>query len=141
MHHVIEFITHHWFLVFVTLVAFVLLVREEAFSRGGFGSNLTAQMLTQKINRDNALVVDVRSQELFKKGHIVGSLNMPDDQFDKKMKKLKQHKHRPLIVVCDQGSRSSKRVTELKKEGYDAFTLAGGIASWKRADMPLTTTA
>ena len=55
--------------------------------------------LTALINRENALVVDLRPAADFEKGHIPGAKNVLMSQFDPENKKLAGAKALPVVVV------------------------------------------
>ena len=43
-----------------------------------------------------------------------------------------------MIVVCDDGNRSGRAATALRKHGFEqVFTLSGGIGAWRQAGLPL----
>lgn len=67
-----------------------------------------------------ALVVDVRTPEEFKSGHVPGSINIPLDQIASKMSMLK-NKNVPIIAVCRSGARSGAAVGLLKNNGIEAY--------------------
>ncbi len=94
--------------------------------------------LTALINRDNALVVDLRAPGEFEKGHIPGSKNVLMSQFDPENKKLAGAKALPVVMVCKDGQASSGAAKRLKKAGFEqVYVLDGGIAGWQQADLPL----
>lgn len=64
-----------------------------------------------------ALIVDVRTPEEFKEGHIEGSLNIPLDEIGKAIGWLQ--KDVPTVVVCASGSRSDAAVKILKANGFE----------------------
>jgi rhodanese-related sulfurtransferase len=74
-----------------------------------------------------ALVVDVRTPEEFKAGHIEGSLNVPLDEIGKAMECLQ--KDVPIVVVCASGARSSYAVMILETNGYEKVYNGG---AWNR---------
>ena len=59
--------------------------------------------LTALINRDNALVVDLRPVADFDKGHIAGAKNVQMSQFDPENKQLAPAKALPVVLVCKVG--------------------------------------
>jgi phage shock protein E len=67
-----------------------------------------------------AVVVDVRTPEEFKSGHVSGSINIPLDQIASKLAMLKNKKV-PIIAVCRSGARSGAAVGLLKKNGVEAY--------------------
>ncbi|MCX6719543.1 MAG: rhodanese-like domain-containing protein [Candidatus Staskawiczbacteria bacterium] len=78
-----------------------------------------------KIIECGALIVDVRTVEEFKEGHIEGSLNIPLDEVGKAMSWLQ--KDVPTVVVCASGSRSAEAVMILKANGFEKVYNGG---SW-----------
>jgi len=93
---------------------------------------------TALINRDNALVVDLRPVADFDKGHIPGSKNVLMSQFDPDNKQLTPAKSLPVVLVCKTGMIASGAAQRLKKAGFEqVYVLDGGIAGWQQADLPL----
>lgn len=94
--------------------------------------------LTALINRDNALVVDLRPQADFEKGHIAGSRNVQMSQFDPENKQLAAARSLPVVLVCKAGQTSSSAAARLRKAGFErVYVLDGGIGAWQQADLPL----
>ena len=94
--------------------------------------------LTALINRDNALVVDLRPMADFEKGHIPGSKNVQVSQFDPENKQLAAAKGLPVVVVCKSGQASAAAARRLKKAGFErVYLLDGGLPAWQQADLPL----
>ncbi len=94
--------------------------------------------VTALVNRDNALVVDLRPSAEFEKGHIPGSRNVQMSQFDPENKQLAAAKALPVILVCKAGQTSGDAAKRLKKAGFEqVHVLDGGIGGWQQADLPL----
>ena len=94
--------------------------------------------LTGLINRDNALVVDLRPSGEFEKGHIAGSKNVQTSQFDPEHKQLAAAKALPVVLVCRVGQTASGAAKRLRKAGFTQVSvLEGGIQAWQAADLPL----
>lgn len=94
--------------------------------------------LTQLINRENALVVDLSASADFEKGHIAGSRNLAPSQFDPENKTLAAARQLPVVTVCRNGAESAKAAKRLKQAGFEkVFWLDGGVAAWQQADLPL----
>ena len=94
--------------------------------------------LTALINRENALVVDLSSTSEFEKGHIPGSRNVVQSQFDPESKALANAKSLPVVAVCRTGQASAGAAKRLKQAGFEhVYWLDGGIAAWQQADLPL----
>jgi len=79
----------------------------------------------KNIIANGALIVDVRTKEEFKDGHIEGSLNIPLDEIGEAMTWLQ--KDVPTVLVCESGNRSSQVVRILKANGFEKVYNGG---SW-----------
>ncbi len=94
--------------------------------------------LTALVNRDNALVVDLRPQAEFEKGHIPGARNVQLSQFDPENKQLAAARALPVVLVCKAGQTSGDAARRLRKAGFErVYVLDGGIGAWQQADLPL----
>lgn len=94
--------------------------------------------LTALINRENALVVDLRPAAEFEKGHIPGSKNVQMAQFDPENKALAAAKALPVVAVCKAGLTAVDAAKRLRKAGFEkVYVLEGGIGAWQQADLPL----
>ena len=82
-------------------------------------------MSLEEIIEQGALIIDVRTKEEFKEGHIEGSLNIPLDEIGEAMSWLQ--KDVPTVVVCASGNRSSHAVMVLKANGFEKVYNGG---SW-----------
>jgi rhodanese-related sulfurtransferase len=93
---------------------------------------------TALINRENALVIDLRAIADFETGHIPGSKNVLMSQFDPENKQLAPAKALPVVLVCKTGQTANDAAKRLRKAGFSqVFVLDGGIAGWQQADLPL----
>jgi rhodanese-related sulfurtransferase len=107
---------------------------------GGGVANLTPAQATLLMNREDALVLDVRETAEWSSGHITGARHITLGQLDKRLSELDKFKEKPIIVVCATGNRSSSACGQLKKHGFGkVFSLGGGVSSWRDANLPLTT--
>ena len=79
----------------------------------------------KNIIENGALIIDVRTHEEYKEGHIEGSLNIPLSEIGEAMTWLQ--KDVPTVVVCASGSRSAHAVMVLKANGYEKVYNGG---SW-----------
>lgn len=119
------------------LLTLAIIGNELAQLFRGFKSVRPAA-LTALINRDNALVVDLRPGPDFEKGHIPGAKNVQMSQFDPENKKLAPAKALPVVLVCKDGNTSSGAAKRLKRAGFEqVYVLDGGIGGWQQADLPL----
>jgi rhodanese-related sulfurtransferase len=133
-----EFFAAHPYHVIGLVVITVALVMNE-LSRFTRGYRLVSPaQLTQLINRENALVVDVSPLNDYEKGHIVGSKHVAMSQLDPESKLLVKAKELPVAVVCRNGMGSAQAAKRLVKAGFKQVSLLdGGIGAWTGADLPL----
>jgi rhodanese-related sulfurtransferase len=116
----------------------VALVGNEVASLFRGFKGLQPAGLTSLVNRENALVVDLRPIAEFEKGHIPGAKNVQVSQFDPENKQLTAAKALPVVLVCKAGQASSDAARRLRKAGFErVFVLDGGIGSWQQAGLPL----
>jgi len=114
-----------------------ILYNEVARLFRGF-KGLRPAELTVLMNRENALVVDLRPTADFEKGHIPGSKNVQMSQFDPEHKKLAGARALPVVVVCRTGQSAAQAAKRLRKAGFErVHVLEDGIDAWQRADLPL----
>jgi len=107
---------------------------------GGTIARVTPAEATLLMNREDALVLDVRETGEWSSGHIAGARHITLAQLDKRMSEIEKFKDRPIIVCCASGNRSSSACGQLKKGGFErVFSLGGGLSAWLEASLPLTT--
>ena len=123
-------------LALVGLTAAIIGNELSRFFRGY--KSLRPAEVTALINQDNALVVDLRPNADFQKGHIAGSKNVLMAQFDPESKQLAPAKALPIVLVCQSGNTVVAAAKRLKQAGFErVYILDGGIAAWQQADLPL----
>ncbi|MFA9216596.1 MAG: rhodanese-like domain-containing protein [Sphingomonadaceae bacterium] len=102
------------------------------------GKRASAQEVTLLINRDKAVIVDVRDAAEFATGHLPNAKNIPLADFDKRIGELDKLKNKSVVVVCQSGARAASAAAKLGKAGFsDVVNLDGGVAAWKTAGLPL----
>ena len=118
-------------------ITLAILYNEIAGRLGGF-RRLGPAQLTALINRENALVVDLRPAADFEKGHIAGSKNVQMSQFDPENKHLAPAKALPVVLICKAGESADGAAKRLRKAGFaNVGVLEGGIQAWQSAELPL----
>lgn len=132
--HLIEFATNHYVLSGIFAVLLAALIFTE-LSKGG--ASLSTRELTALVNRDEGIVLDVRSSKDFATGHIVGALNIPHDKVIERVAELEKFKAKTIIVVDALGQHAGTISRELKKLGFNAAKLSGGISSWRGENLPV----
>lgn len=137
MENVTVFIAQHMGLTYLLAVTLIALMFLEMLRAKRTQARVDPKGAVMLINKQNAVVVDIRSQENFRDGHIVDAVNAPLPELIASTKKLEKFKNKPMIVVCGNGTDSQKAAASLAKQGYTAFALNGGLRAWSSADLPL----
>ncbi|MEM9101245.1 MAG: rhodanese-like domain-containing protein [Pseudomonadota bacterium] len=134
------FLGNHYLLTSAWLVVAILIVLSYIQSAASGSKNLTPQQAISLMNKDEALVVDVRSAAEYRKGHILGAINIALDKLEEKNVVLEKKQEGPIIIVCPNGLQSGTAVLKLKKLGYkNVHKLNGGLQTWKAENMPVHT--
>lgn len=94
---------------------------------------------TMLINREDAVILDVRAQDAFRKGHIAGARNISATKIEEKqISELEKYQQHPIIVVDDSGMTSAKICTQLHKQSFENVGyLKGGMGDWTQAGLPV----
>lgn len=82
-------------------------------------------------NTEFATIVDVRTPEEFKTGHIKGAVNIPLDKLQERLDEFRQMP-KPILAYCRSGARSGMAVGILKQNGIDQAVNGGGLEEAKR---------
>ena len=136
-----HFALEHWPLCAGFVVVLGLIIWTEIQAKISQVQALSPQSVVEWINHKQARVIDIRSAEMFSKGHIVGSENMQAAHLLSALtegKNAKKYQNIPIIIACDQGILAQKAAAPLK----DKLTIAvmkGGLRAWTACDLPLIT--
>lgn len=131
------FIVENWYLILLAVVTGGLLLVPSL--KGMANGSLQPNDAVAKINREKAVIVDVREPEEYVKGHITNSKNIPLAQLDERLPQVAKNKALPVVLVCEKGARAVRAEAQAKKLGYEhAQALAGGMKAWRDAGLPVT---
>ncbi|HKJ11438.1 MAG TPA: rhodanese-like domain-containing protein [Ornithinimicrobium sp.] len=84
---------------------------------------------------DDARMIDVRERHEWEAGHAPGARLSPLKDLGTSLGNIDINENIP--VICASGGRSSQAVEFLRKEGYDAVSVEGGMKAWAEADKPM----
>lgn len=93
----------------------------------GLGTN---DNLVHEAMQKGAIVIDVRTPQEYRSGHIAGSKNIPLDQIDRKINDIKKL-GKPVITCCASGMRSGTAAGKLNHAGIESIN-GGGWTSLAR---------
>jgi len=135
MNQLFEFIGNHPVLVGLFAVLLALFIRNET-QRGGRG--VTPQELVNLVNKEGAVVLDVRDSKEFAAGHIVDAVNVPHTSLQSRLTELEKYKEKPVTIVCKMGQHAGAAGAILRKAGFASVTrLTGGMTEWRNQNLPV----
>jgi rhodanese-related sulfurtransferase len=99
--------------------------------------NIDARTLWDILERGERItVVDVRKREAYAEGSIPGSVNF--DAYDalyagneRALEGLELPEDSRVVTVCNRGHSSAVAAEQLRRQGYEAYCLEGGLEAWK----------
>ncbi|MEY8712395.1 hypothetical protein A9B99_19475 [Mangrovibacter phragmitis] len=139
MQEIMQFVSRHPVLS-IAWVGLLLAVLVTTFK--GLASKvkvISRGEATRLINKEDAVVVDVRQRDDFRKGHIANAINvLPNEIKAGNVGELEKHKNKPIIVVDANGMSSQELAGALSKAGFEQVTvLKEGVAGWSGENLPL----
>ena len=133
MPYFIVFLIDNWFIVIPLIFSLLALYMLDKISKA---INLEPHKGVVLINKKNALVLDIRSQNEFDEGKISQARYTGPD-LDSCKREISKADGRPIILVCQNGTNSARMASDLKKEEINVFVLKGGINNWISEKLPL----
>ncbi|GHD95704.1 MULTISPECIES: rhodanese-like domain-containing protein [Pseudocitrobacter] len=139
MQEIMQFVSRHPVLS-IAWIALLVAVLFTTFK--GLASKvkvITRGEATRLINKEDAVVVDLRQRDDFRKGHIAGSINLlPAEVKANNVGELDKHKNKPVIVTDGSGMQAQESANALIKAGFEqVYVLKEGIAGWSGENLPL----
>ncbi len=130
-----DFIQANILTIAIAILSFIMLL-WPGFRQSG--KSVTTAQATQLINREDALIIDVRESHEYAAGHMPDARNIPLKDLAAKADELAGYKEKPLILVCASGVRSGQGCSQLEKLGFTKLNnLDGGVAAWEKAGLPI----
>ena len=105
---------------------------EKYFKRGSENENDEKYNISleelKRLKADGAIIIDVRSPQEYKEGHINGAILIPEYELKRDADKFLPNKEEVIVVYCSTGMRSKKAQKELKEKGYkNVYNLYNGL--------------
>lgn len=134
----LEFIQRHVLLASLFAVFLLAVIIFEIRARLRAGVKLSPQAVIAMVNRENAVLLDIRAADKFKNGHIINAKHTPQDKAEDLLKQLKIAEDKPIIMVCQRGISAALVGERLKKQGFTRiYVLQGGMDAWLQAQLPV----
>ena len=141
MQQLLDYIAHHPYLASAAVLAAMVVLAFELRARVQAFAALSASQAVRLMNQ-GALVIDLRSRQLYDAGHIVDSRNVPMPELESQADALKKWREKNVITYCDTGADGASAARSLTKLGFTkVFNLQGGLNGWVKDNLPLAKTA
>ncbi len=132
------FLQENWMLILVFVMSGGMLAWQWIAPRFSAVKNVNTVEATQLINRQNALLLDVREPKTYEGGQVPSAIHIPLSQLSGRVGELAKYVSRPVIAYCEIGRRSRMAAGALAKAGFKAiYSLDGGFAAWKKDGLPV----
>jgi rhodanese-related sulfurtransferase len=96
---------------------------------------VTTEHTAQALADGSATVIDVREGYEREAGHVAGTRHVTLEQLASQAETI--DRERPVIFQCQHGARSLLAAQAFRRAGYDAWSMAGGVAAWDDERRPL----
>jgi rhodanese-related sulfurtransferase len=138
LHKLPEFLRNHLELSLALVALVIALIVTEILVLLRKYKALTPAGLTQLINRDSPLLIDLSAIADFEKMHVPGARHVAMSQFDPEHKDLVKARELPVVVMDKDGRTSDGAAQRLTKAGFTrVYTLTGGVLAWQQAQLPV----
>lgn len=139
MEQYITFLGNHPILSTVWIVLAGLLIFGTLKAQFSPIKSISPQQLTLLVNRENAVVVDIRAEKEFKTSRIIDAKHLPNEKINKNdFASLEKFKDTPIIVVCNAGMTANPAAAKMFKAGFSKVSvLQGGMSAWQGAGLPV----
>jgi rhodanese-related sulfurtransferase len=138
MPSIMQFIQNNWPLILVVIISGGMLLWPLIGRRFSSVREVGALSATQLINRQNAVMLDLRDRKEYDGGHVPNALHIPLSELASRGGELSKFTSRPLVAYCDRGNKSGGAGSALSKLGFaEVYTLRGGVRAWTEAGLPL----
>ena len=98
-------------------------------------SDYTPQQVAELLERDQIQLIDVREPHEHEAGRIAGDRHIRLTELTAAADTIAREKQ--VVFYCRVGSRSAMATEAFRSAGFDAHNMAGGLAEWHAAGLPL----
>lgn len=139
MQDIMQFAGSHTILSLAWVVLLVLVIVTTVKGMFSKVKTISRGEATRLINKEEAVVVDVRGRDDYRKGHISNAINVLAADIKKgSFGELEKHKAQPIIVVCATGTSAAESAGQLNAAGFDNVSvLKDGVSGWSGENLPL----
>ena len=139
MQEYLDFAANNTMLVVVWVGLVIAIVAMTVMAKLSKVQLVEPQQAVNLINKQDAVVIDVRSAEAFRGGHIAKALNVPAAQIKaNNLNLIEKYREKPLVLVCETGITTNGIGRMLTKAGFtQVYALRGGMTEWRTKNLPV----
>jgi rhodanese-related sulfurtransferase len=117
-------------IILYAVFALVVIVYLRRFLVTRRVPRFTAAQLADRIKDPSILLLDVRTASERQAQNIRGSLHIPLQELMQRISELEKYRNREVVCYCQSGNRSLIAAVRLRRSGFNASSLDGGITEW-----------
>jgi rhodanese-related sulfurtransferase len=92
------------------------------------------------VNKKRVLVIDVRTEDEFRGGHLPNALNIPVDSLAQRILEIAGFRNDYVVIYCAAGARSRKASRLLARSSFmRILNMTDGFTQWKSSGFPQVT--
>ncbi|MDD9892290.1 MAG: rhodanese-like domain-containing protein [Gammaproteobacteria bacterium] len=117
---------------FIALIAVLIVSLSASFTAVAKPlADMTAEQVLAA-EEGSLLVLDVRSDHEYDRGHVPGALHIPQQQLANRLAELGEWRNKSIVVYCESGYRASLAASLLEEEGFNnVYHLVGHMREWR----------
>lgn len=133
-----QFLYNNWMLVLIMFMSGAMLLFPLIQRRSSGMSEVGNVRMTHLMNRESAVVLDIREARDMGETKIIGAIHVPLSQLKDRIATLAADKDKPLVVYDARGQRAMMAGGSLKAAGFtQLYNLNGGFKAWTEAGLPV----
>jgi rhodanese-related sulfurtransferase len=133
-----QFLANNWMLVLIMFMSGAMLLFPLIQRRSSGMSEVGNVRMTYLMNREDAVVLDIREARDVGGTKVIGAVHIPFSQLKDRAGEIKADKTKPVIVYDARGQRSMMASGALKTAGFtQLYNLNGGFKAWAEAGLPV----
>jgi len=123
-------------IVLYGILVLIALLMARRYALGRLIVQYSTADVAKKIrDRRDVVLLDVRTPAERQHRSIKGSMHIPMHELRTRAEELEKHRNKEVICYCASGSRSLSAAALLRKRGFNAANMKGGIAEWNLRDL------
>lgn len=120
------------------VVALLLAAQGCSGADGNAGASVSLEQAREALQRQQAVVFDIREPAEHASGVAAGMRLLPMSQFGARLAEIPNDPQQPVLLICNTQNRSSKAVATLRERGYQNVRyVQGGMSRWAANGWPM----